>query len=132
MVSFHHNQPNLYPVAQQGNAIAIALLLNRQLESKGITAKATVTSDCLKLMVESAQIPPQQLVVEWLKQNLKNMGLTTINTVIVYGRKNGRDIPDWQGEFALNLESNLPSFPLESRGEDAPLNPVIHLYERHH
>lgn len=114
MAEFNHNTLNLYPVAQQGNTIAIALLLNQQLESKGITAKVTVDSNCLKLMLESDHVSPQQLLVEWLKNTLKNMNLTTIHTVIVYGRKNGTDIPDWQGEFDLTPESNLSSLTLEA------------------
>lgn len=117
MAEVNHHKLDLHQIAQQGNTIAIALLLNRHLEPKGITAKVTVNSNCLKLMVESAHVPPQELVVEWLKTYLTNLNLIPINTVIVYGRKNGHDIPDWQGEFDLVADSNLPALSLEVMSE---------------
>jgi len=49
------NQPNLIELAKQGNAKAIATLINRQLQPKGITAKAIHThKECrLRMILEA-------------------------------------------------------------------------------
>ncbi|MCT7967037.1 hypothetical protein NG799_11885 [Laspinema sp. D1] len=54
------NQPNLLELAKQGDAKAIATLMNRKLQPKGITAKASMKNDCLQIMLESAQVPPKK------------------------------------------------------------------------
>ncbi|MEG4036193.1 hypothetical protein QUA03_20450 [Microcoleus sp. S36b_A4] len=43
-------QPNILELAKQGDAKAIALLLNRQLQAKGITAAASLKDGCLPLV----------------------------------------------------------------------------------
>jgi hypothetical protein len=52
----NQTQPNLLELAKQGNAKAIATLINRQLQPKGITAKAAFKDGCLQIMLESAHI----------------------------------------------------------------------------
>ena len=42
MTETETSKPNLLELAKQGNPKAIAILLNRHLESKGITVKATL------------------------------------------------------------------------------------------
>jgi hypothetical protein len=51
-------QPDLLALAKQGNPKAIAALLNRSLQAKGITAKAKLKENgYLQVMLESSQIP---------------------------------------------------------------------------
>ena len=51
------SHPNLLDLAKQGNAYAIGALMNRQLQLKGITAKAALKDSCLQIMLESKQVP---------------------------------------------------------------------------
>jgi hypothetical protein len=44
--------PNLTELAKQGNANAIAALMNRQLQPRGITAKAALKVGCLSVILE--------------------------------------------------------------------------------
>lgn len=59
-------QQNDLELAKQGNPHAIAALMNRQLQPKGITAKATLKDGCLQIMLESTQVPDQQALVSFM------------------------------------------------------------------
>ena len=61
-------QPNILELAKQGDAKAIALLLNRQLQAKGITAAASLKGGCLQVMLESAEAPSQQVLTPWVSK----------------------------------------------------------------
>lgn len=50
-------QSNLLQLAKQGDAKAIAALLNRQLQIKGITAKVFLKDNCLQFMLEASEVP---------------------------------------------------------------------------
>jgi hypothetical protein len=100
-------QPNLLELAKQGNAKAIAALLNQSLQTVGITAKAAIKDDCLHLLLEASKPLNQQRTVEFVCKKINNLQLKTINSVKVYGRKIGEDIPAWQQVFELIKSTNL-------------------------
>jgi len=54
------NESNLLELAKQGNPNAIAILINRSLQPKGITAKAGISKNCPQIMLESNQVPDKQ------------------------------------------------------------------------
>lgn len=55
-------QQNILELAKQGDAKAIASLLNRQLQPKGITATAALKDGCLQVMLEAVEVPSQQVL----------------------------------------------------------------------
>lgn len=59
-------QANILELAKQGDVKAIAALMNRQLQPKGITAKVAMNDSCLQIMLESDQLPDQQTLVAWV------------------------------------------------------------------
>jgi len=101
-------QPNLLELAKQGNAHAIAALINRQLQPKGITAKAALKDGCLQLMLESAQTLNQQVLVAFVRKGITGLGAASIERVKVYGRQIGEEFPIWNQEFEL-FGQQLPS-----------------------
>jgi hypothetical protein len=101
------NQPNLLELAKQGNAKAIATLMNRQLQPKGITAKAVFKEGCLQIMLESAQVPNQQVLVAFVGKGITSLGVESIERVKVYGRQTDTNVPTWSQEFELG-EQQLP------------------------
>ncbi len=107
------NQPNLLKLAKQGNAQAIATLINRQLQRKSITAKAALKNGCLQVMLESAQAPNQQSLVAFVRKGITSLGAASIERVMVYGRQTGEEFPAWSEEFELALQTNSASFSLE-------------------
>lgn len=101
-------QPNILELAKQGNAKAIAILINRQLQPKGITAKAAFKDSCLQIILESVQVPNQKALVAFVRKGITSLGAESIQKVKVYGRKKGEDFPAWSEEFELAVKP-LPS-----------------------
>ncbi|MEG4331278.1 hypothetical protein QUB40_04885 [Microcoleus sp. AT9_A2] len=100
-------QPNILELAKQGDAKAIALLLNRQLQAKGITAAASLKDGCLQVMLEAAEAPSQQVLAPWVSKSIAGLGAASIEKVKVYGRQTGAKVPAWSQEFEV-AGLNLP------------------------
>ncbi|MBD1863864.1 MULTISPECIES: hypothetical protein [Trichocoleus] len=108
------SQPDLLKPAKQGNIEAIAALMNRLLQPKNITAKASLKDNCLQMMLESEQVPNQQVLVEFVRKSTVVLGLESIQKLRVYGRQIGEDFPAWQQELdvsqaTLSLASSIDS-----------------------
>uniref|UniRef100_A0ACD5GVZ4 Uncharacterized protein n=1 Tax=Desertifilum tharense IPPAS B-1220 TaxID=1781255 RepID=A0ACD5GVZ4_9CYAN len=100
-------QQNIPELAKQGNPNAIAALLNRSLQPQGITAKAILKEDCLHLLLEGAQIPEQHVAMPILYEELTNLGIETIPSLLVYGRQKGVKEPAWSE--TIDLAALYPS-----------------------
>lgn len=116
-------QPNPVELAKQGDVRAIAFLINRSLQSKGIVAKPVLRDSCLQIMLEAAQVPDQQTLATFIHQGVKNLNIASIAKLKVYGRQTGNKSPSWSQEFELQeqfLSTNLkevqsPLEPIESQ-----------------
>ncbi len=96
------SHPTLLDLAKQGNAYAIGALMNRQLQLKGITAKAALLEGCLQIMLESAEVPNQQALVAFVRKELTSLGAVSIERVRVYGRQTAKKVPAWSQDFELS------------------------------
>jgi hypothetical protein len=108
-------QPNLLELAKQGNARAIATLMNRQLQAKNITAQATLKEGCLQVMLESQQVPDQETSVTFVRYGLTNLKPASIQKVKVYGRKTGENTPAWSEEFYLTNKPNISTLKEQAK-----------------
>lgn len=111
------SQASLLAQAKQGDAKAIATLLNHKLQSKGITAKASVKNSCLHIMLESAKKPAQQPLVDSLRKSFSSFTVDAWSAVKVYGRCIGEEIPDWVEEFKIELEPSQDLATLARQGD---------------
>lgn len=96
--------PPILERAKLGDAKAITSLLNRSLSAKGITAKANLKGNCLRVMLESLQVPPQSKVVQFVHQGLRKLQAEPIKTVTIYCRKTGEEFPAWYQDLDLSCE----------------------------
>jgi uncharacterized protein (DUF697 family) len=104
------SQPTLEELAKQGDSNAIASLLNRAFEPKGVTAKAAIKNDSLNIIVEAAETPNKQESIAIIREVITSLQLELVETVTVYGRQPGDDIPDWHQKFLLaDVPSGLSS-----------------------
>lgn len=87
--------------AKQGNPQAIAALMNRQLNPKGIVAKATLSDRCLRVVLEGQIVPDEVLMSEYVRSGLVQLGVSTIEIVKLYGQATGEGIPAWSREMEL-------------------------------
>lgn len=94
-------------LARAGNPKAIAALMNRALQPKGITVKIAFNGECLFVLLESAQVPNQQELTAWFKKGMINLKAPCIHRVKLYGRQAGKKNPAWNKEFELILPTNL-------------------------
>lgn len=95
-------QPNLLATAKQGNPKAIAALMGRSLNPKGVSVKVFIQKQRLNIFLESAEVPPQAALMAFTRKGIESLGLETVQTVRVHGRRQeGSDLPSWVEEFTV-------------------------------
>ncbi|MCC5643166.1 hypothetical protein LC607_09475 [Nostoc sp. CHAB 5824] len=121
-------QPNILKLAKQGDVQAIASLMNRHLQPKGITAKVAFQDACLEVMLESAEVPNQQTLVAFIRKGLTALGATSIEIVKVSGQQTGKEFPAWSKEFDLGIvEDEIEAVDNEQSSSNPPLTISINL-----
>lgn len=110
-------QQNILDRAKQGDSKAISTLMNRQLQPKGITAKANLKDECLQIMLESEEVPDQQALVAFIGKGVKGLGTEKIKKVKVYAKQTGSELPSWNQEFELSMSSPASSTPTKTKKE---------------
>ena len=95
------NKATVQQAAKQGNPQAIALLLNRQLQPKGITARVSAKDSCLQIMLEAANVPNQKGLVAAIQKWIDGLGVDSIQRVQIYAKQTGEEIPSWNDSFEV-------------------------------
>lgn len=105
------SQPSLLELAKQGDATAIAALMNHHLQPKGVTATATLEDGCLQVALESQQVPNQPSLIEFVQKGITNLGVDAIKRVRVYGVQTGKTTPVWEQDIPLQRFTAIPNVP---------------------
>ncbi|MEG3847941.1 hypothetical protein QT971_10880 [Microcoleus sp. herbarium19] len=100
-------QQNLRELLKQGDPKAIASSINRTLKPKGINADVTRDDGCLHIILESDKVPSQMALVDFIRSGMTNLGVESIHTVKVYGRRTGDGSAAWEDEIEL-----MPAEPM--------------------
>ncbi|WP_026098974.1 CapA family protein [Kamptonema formosum] len=95
------DQQDMEALAKGGDPDAIAFALNLGLRSKGVTATALRKDRCLHILLDSASVPAQQACVDYIRDELLRLGVTSIPTVKVCGRQTDQPLPAWTEAFEL-------------------------------
>lgn len=95
------NQQNLLELAKQGNTRAIAALINRSLQPKGITAKVNLKGNCLQILVESDKPQDQEPITQFLTRGIKKLNIESVDSLKIFGKQKGQDFPDWSQDITL-------------------------------
>lgn len=103
--------------AKQGDIEAITKLLNIALKSENITAKGSIKSNCLQLMLESKQAPNKQVSISIVRRELINLKAITIKKVNIYGRQTGEEFPAWNQQLGLVVQPN-PAISLAKKASN--------------
>lgn len=93
--------PDIVALAKGGNPKAIAALINRQLNARGIEAKANLKGGCLEILLEAPQVPDQHSVVKFIGYGLTKLSPNGISTVRLFGKETGEDFFNWENSFSL-------------------------------
>lgn len=101
---------NLLELARQGNVEAIATLLNRALQPKGILARVGLRDDCLFISLVGERVPSEKIFTSFIQQAIQRLDIPFITTVQVYGSQTGQTTPAWHREVKLlDLEDRATS-----------------------
>lgn len=94
-------------LAREGDAQAIATLINRNLQPKGIFAVVKYELGYLQICLEGDQMPRQATMMNFLHEGLKRLDVEGVRIVRVYGRRKGKAYFGWHE--SLVLTENPPS-----------------------
>lgn len=93
---------SLVEQAKQGNAIAIAELITRSLQSQHIQAHAQYQGQSTLQIILEADLPPDRgQILPLVQKGMLRLSPPSIQTVQVYGQQSGQSTPDWTTEFTL-------------------------------
>lgn len=115
-------QLSVMELAKKGDPLAIAALINRSLESKGIHAQAHLEGECLKISLQASQIPNQKAVITIIQRGMIILQVEQIKRVKVLTYRSDNNYLAWQHEFALD-DSENQSFTHQSLPNTAIENP---------
>jgi hypothetical protein len=124
-------QPNILEAAEQGNPQAIAALMNRSLNPKGIKVRAKLMGKTLHITLEAEDVPNKGALVAYVSKGIANLKIETIENLIVYGQSSGDEKPQWTEQIGLTkpgVESSIelpfqaPEPAVVSTAQDVPTN----------
>ena len=112
--------PDFKAFTQQGDADKIAALIIQGLRAKGITAKASLKEECLRVILESKQGLTQQELVDWVCEKLARLRVDSIKTLKIYGWRTESAALAWEQTVELD---NQDSFILIATPEKSTSGP---------
>ncbi len=113
-------------LAKQGDPRAIAALINKSLQAKGIMIEASFVSGCLTLIAESREAPNQSFLVEFIRNGMTSLNPASVEKVIIQGKVVGKTVPVWHEEFDLKHSSN--KVPAETQPRKGTLRELFTTY----
>ncbi len=93
--------------AQEGDAEAIAALMNASLQEIGASAKASIEAGCLHVLLEADKPLDPDACIEFVSKGIEQLKVRHLAAFVIYGRITGHSRPDWIEEVELTAS---PSF----------------------
>jgi hypothetical protein len=123
-------QQQLLEQAKQGEPRAIALLIANSLKAQGIAVKTNLKGDCLRVMLESSQVPNQSAMVAFIRRGMMKLGAASIKTVKVYGKLAEASTLAWSQDIDLEdaialshpSSNSLPQIASSGKKSTSPTN----------
>jgi len=112
----------LWQDAQRGQAEAIAQLMNRTLNLKGVHALVRRRGDCLQIMFEAGRSLPPDACVQFVLKGLKRLSPQGILSVRLHGRLKGEEWPEWTQ--TVQLKESLAAARAEAMTLPAAVPPT--------
>lgn len=102
---------NALKLARQGDARAIAILMNQSLRTKGITVDATFNEGCLWIVLEGNPTPRQRDMVRFVYSGITRLNIPSLKLVRIYGVRSGQPAPVWSEDiiFGSGRSESSPS-----------------------
>lgn len=113
-------QPDVMMQAKQGNPAAIAVLLNRALQSRDIVATAQLHQTCLMIELTATQPIDQSTMVAFIRQGLNRLQPQRIQTVLVSAQSSTAAEWAWMESFPLHeveIETHSAELPVAGKAD---------------
>ncbi|RMF63253.1 MAG: hypothetical protein D6742_18035, partial [Cyanobacteria bacterium J069] len=94
-------QTNLLELAKQGDPQAIATLMNRSLQPRGMTADVARQGNCLYVTLQAEQVPNRQVLTAFVQNGISNLGVSSIQLVKIAGQQFGTVEPAWTHDLEI-------------------------------
>lgn len=96
---------SLLEQAKDGDAAAIAALMNQALEPRGITVRGDRQGDCLQLWLMGQTLPPQAATVDYVRRGIDRLQATPVGALQIYAEQVDRQEPGWGVEVVLGTDT---------------------------
>lgn len=111
-------------LARQGEAQAIAWLINQALSTRGVNVRAVLQTGCLHVLLEAEQVPSLATYGRVVYAAVLCLGAPSIETLRVYGRQQGTTAPAWTQAFKL-VQALPDHLPRHGEIDDPDRHPVV-------
>ena len=118
-----NTHPVLLKLAKQGDARAIAALMNDALREQEVWVKATRDDRCLQVMLKAPRLLDQPTCITFLRWGMARLQTEAIDHVRAYGWQTYADFPDWVADFSLRSETGQETIAVEDR-DLRPVSPI--------
>ncbi|MBD2107631.1 hypothetical protein [Nodosilinea sp. FACHB-13] len=113
--------PSLLEQAKDGNAAAIATLMNQALQPKGVTVRCDRQDGYLQLWLTGQTLPPQTATVSYVRRGLERLQVTSITVLQIYAEQADQREPGWGVEVDLSAATDeVRPLTLESEFDRQP------------
>ncbi len=103
------SQSDVLARAKQGDFRAISALLSSYVQTEGVSVRVTQRDACLYVLLEAANVLDLQSMVAVIEQQVADLLLSTVSTLMIFGRKTGERKALWQRTIELDrLASHTP------------------------
>ncbi|MGD1808641.1 hypothetical protein ACP6PL_24835 [Dapis sp. BLCC M126] len=92
---YDENQQKIIELATQGNPKAVAIIINQSLQQQGITVIAGRKNGYLHIVVESEQVPNQEIVTPLVQKRIAHLQSECLKNVKIHGRQLGNKSIIW-------------------------------------
>ena len=116
--------PTLLAQAKQGDITAIASLLSRSLQPKGIWVRAELHNGHVHLILESTQAPDPDAMERWVRSGLERLQPKGVAELTVCGWILGERQPIWKRQIILSPTVQLPPLDKVSARSNQTLSAV--------
>jgi hypothetical protein len=110
----------IFSRARQGNADALAALMNHSLQAKQITVNVSVQDQSMVAIATGQTAPDRAFMVNFICRGLRKLEADSIRKVTIVGYLNGGTIPLWRETIQLDTTEGAEYPPLFSETPDSP------------
>lgn len=101
----------IFTRARQGNAEALAALMNHSLQAKQITVNVSVQEQSMVAIATGQTTPDRDFMVNFICRGLRKLEADSIRKVTIVGYLNGGTIPLWRETIQLDVDEEAGFSP---------------------